>query len=374
ETKAFIQDTNILERLNAANFDLILANAFNPGFALIVDTWRVPFISVSTMRALPMIDDLLHGLPSNPAYVPAVKTGYSDEMTFPQRLGNTFAYLASAAMFEFLLLKPFKSIQQRHNIRPELSYRSLCRNSELVLFCSDFAFDYPRPMMPHAIYIGSLTARTPDPLSQEWTEFVESAVEGIVVFTLGSQANIGEDLEKATKFVKAFARLPQKVIMKYEGNPPNGLGENTKLSSWIPQNDLLGHPNTKAFISHGGINGVNEAIYHAVPFIGMALSAEQSENVERLVNKEMAISLDSKSFTEDDVYNAVKKAIEDPRYKDNAARLSSIQRDTPMPPGDTAVYWVEHILKFGGDHLKPASLELNLVQYLLLDIAVFLLI
>ncbi|XP_077863640.1 UDP-glucuronosyltransferase 2B33-like, partial [Saccoglossus kowalevskii] len=184
----------------------------------------------------------------------------------------------------------------------------------------------------------------------------------------------GEDLEKATKFVKAFARLPQKVIMKYEGNPPNGLGENTKLSSWIPQNDLLAHPNTKAFISHGGINGVNEAIYHAVPFIGMALFAEQLENVERLVNKGMAISLDSKSFTEDDVYNAVKKAIEDPRYKDNAARLSSIQRDTPMPPGDTAVYWVEHILKFGGDHLKPASLELNLVQYLLLDIAVFLLI
>ncbi|XP_006811285.1 2-hydroxyacylsphingosine 1-beta-galactosyltransferase-like, partial [Saccoglossus kowalevskii] len=166
ETEAFIQDSNSIKRLNAANFDLILANAFNPGFALIVDTLRVPFVSVSTMRALPMIDDLLHGLTSNPAYVPAVKTGYSDEMTFSQRLGNTFAYLASAAMFEFLLLKPFKSIQQRHNIRPELSYRSLCRNSELVLFCSDFAFDYPRPMMPHAIYIGSLTARTPDPLSQ----------------------------------------------------------------------------------------------------------------------------------------------------------------------------------------------------------------
>ncbi|XP_006816887.1 UDP-glucuronosyltransferase 1-2-like [Saccoglossus kowalevskii] len=166
ETEAFIQDSNTIERLNASNFDLILANVFNPGYALIVGTLRVPFVVISTTRALPVVDDLLHGLTSNPAYVPAVLTGYSDVMTFPQRLSNTFVYLVSAAMFEFVVLKPFKSIQQRYNIRPEISYRSLGGNSELVLFCSDFAFDYPRPMMPHAIYIGSLTARTPYPLSQ----------------------------------------------------------------------------------------------------------------------------------------------------------------------------------------------------------------
>ncbi|XP_006814174.1 UDP-glucuronosyltransferase 1-2-like, partial [Saccoglossus kowalevskii] len=166
ETEAFIQDSNIIERLKATNFDLILANSFNPGYALIVGTLRVPLIVLSTVRSLPMVDDLIHGLTSNPAYVPAILTGYSDVMTFPQRLSNTFVYLASGAMLELLLLKPFKSVKQRHNIRPELSYRSLCGNAELVLFCSDFVFDYPRPMMPHGIYIGSLTARPPVPLSQ----------------------------------------------------------------------------------------------------------------------------------------------------------------------------------------------------------------
>ncbi|XP_002732073.1 UDP-glucuronosyltransferase 2B31-like [Saccoglossus kowalevskii] len=211
-------------------------------------------------------------------------------------------------------------------------------------------------------------------MTYEWTEFVESAEEGVVVFTLGSQISIGEDLEKATKFVRAFARLPQKVIMRYVGEPLNGVGENTKLSSWIPQNDLLGHPNTKAFIGHGGINGINEAIYHGVPFIGVAALGDQAENIGRLVNKGMAIALNLHSFSEDDVYNAVKKVIEDSRYKENAARLSSIQKDTPMSPGDTAVFWIEHILKFGGDHLKPASLQLNFVQYFLLDIVAFVLV
>ncbi len=30
------------------------------------------------------------------------------------------------------------------------------------------------------------------------------------------------------------------------------LGDNILLSDWVPQNDLLGHPNIKAFFTQGG--------------------------------------------------------------------------------------------------------------------------
>ena len=36
------------------------------------------------------------------------------------------------------------------------------------------------------------------------------------------------------------------------------LGDNILLSDWVPQNDLLGHPNMKAFFTQGGTNSFNE--------------------------------------------------------------------------------------------------------------------
>ena len=36
------------------------------------------------------------------------------------------------------------------------------------------------------------------------------------------------------------------------------LGDNILLSDWVPQNDLLGHPNMKAFFTQGGTNSYNE--------------------------------------------------------------------------------------------------------------------
>ena len=30
---------------------------------------------------------------------------------------------------------------------------------------------------------------------------------------------------------------------------------------WVPQNDILGHPSTKAFLSHVGANGLNEVTH-----------------------------------------------------------------------------------------------------------------
>jgi hypothetical protein len=29
---------------------------------------------------------------------------------------------------------------------------------------------------------------------------------------------------------------------------------------WVPQNDVLGHPRTRAFLTHCGANGLNEVI------------------------------------------------------------------------------------------------------------------
>lgn len=58
--------------------------------------------------------------------------------------------------------------------------------------------------------------------------------------------------------------------------------------------------------------------------------------------------------------------------QDSAMKVSAVFRDRPQPPLDTAVYWIEHVARHGGAHLKPASADIPLYKYLLLDVLAFL--
>jgi len=54
---------------------------------------------------------------------------------------------------------------------------------------------------------------------------------------------------------------------------------------------------------------------------------------------------------------------------------SQIFKDQPMKPLDRAVYWVEYVIRNGGaKHLISDSIELNDVQYFLLDISLIFLV
>lgn len=39
--------------------------------------------------------------------------------------------------------------------------------------------------------------------------------------------------------------------------------------------DVLGHPNTKVFVSHCGVHSINEAAFHGVPIVAVPIQFEQ---------------------------------------------------------------------------------------------------
>ena len=42
-------------------------------------------------------------------------------------------------------------------------------------------------------------------------------------------------------------------------------------------------------------------------------------------------------------------------------------RHRPMNARQTAAFWIEHVLQFGGEHLKPSSFHLTWWQFYCLD-------
>ncbi|XP_065770221.1 UDP-glucuronosyltransferase 2B4-like isoform X4 [Muntiacus reevesi] len=246
--------------------------------------------------------------------------------------------------------------------------------AEFWLFRSYWDFEYPCPLLPNVEFIGGLHCKPAKPLPKEMEEFVQSSGEnGIVVFTLGSMVtNMTE--ERANMIASALAQIPQKVLWRHDGKKPDTLGPNTRLYKWIPQNDLLGHPKTKAFITHGGTNGIYEAIYHGVPMVGLPLFAEQPDNINRVKAKGAAVRLDLETMSKTDFLKALKQVINNPSYKQNAMWLSTIQRDQPIKPLDRAIFWIEFVMRHkGAKDLRPAAHDLTWFQYHSLDVIGFLL-
>ncbi|PVD18326.1 hypothetical protein C0Q70_20875 [Pomacea canaliculata] len=81
-------------------------------------------------------------------------------------------------------------------------------------------------------------------------------------------------------------------ISVFRSNVSSPYTKKILTSSWIPQNDLLAHPNTRMFVSHCGKNGQYEALFHAVPVVATPLFADQFYNAERMRVKGFAETVD----------------------------------------------------------------------------------
>lgn len=74
-----------------------------------------------------------------------------------------------------------------------------------------------------------------------------------------------------------------------------------------------GHSRIRAFLSHGGLNSIFEAMYHGVPVVGLPLFGDHYDTMTRVQAKGMGILLEWKVVTEDALHTALVKVIGDPR-------------------------------------------------------------
>lgn len=74
-----------------------------------------------------------------------------------------------------------------------------------------------------------------------------------------------------------------------------------------------GQTSTRAFLSHGGLNSIYEAMYHGVPVVGVPLFGDHYDTMTRVQAKGMGIMLEWKRMSEDDLYTAMVNVITDKR-------------------------------------------------------------
>lgn len=97
------------------------------------------------------------------------------------------------------------------------------------------------------------------------------------------------------------------------GYIPSPLSPNIKPVAWLPQSDLLAHEKLKLFVTHAGQNSLYEAGYRGVPLVAIPLFADQFDNAQLIESKGLGLPLDFHALTADQLYNTIKRVIEEPR-------------------------------------------------------------
>lgn len=101
--------------------------------------------------------------------------------------------------------------------------------------------------------------------------------------------------------------------MKWESDELEGKPSNVLISKWLPQDDVLSHPNLRIFISHCGLGSVAESKYHGVPVVAMPLGIDQVSNADSIVKEGWAEKVDFGNLNEKDLTNALNKVLKNPK-------------------------------------------------------------
>ncbi|XP_051548871.1 UDP-glucuronosyltransferase 2C1-like [Myxocyprinus asiaticus] len=366
-----LRSPGLIDKLRHEKFDVILSDPIYPCSDLVAEQLNIPLVYTLRFSIAHTLERLCGQIPAPPSFVPGAMSKLTDRMSFTERILNMLFYL-SQDVLAINLWKKYDKYYTEYLGRPT-SFCEMMGKADIWLIRTYWDFEFPRPFLPNFKYIGGIHCTPAKPLPKDMEEFVQSSGDdGIVVFTLGSMVkNITK--ERSNTIASALAQIPQKVLWRYAGDKPDTLGANTRIYNWIPQNDLLGHPKTKAFITHGGTHGIYEAIYHGVPIVGIPLFADQPDNLAHMKAKGAAVVMDFNSMQTQDLVDGLNNVINNTLYKENAMRLSRIHHDRPMKPLDEAVFWIEFVMRNkGAKHLRVAAHNLTWYQYHCLDVFAFL--
>lgn len=141
------------------------------------------------------------------------------------------------------------------------------------------------------------------------------------------------------------------------------------IRKWIPQTDVLAHPNVVLFISHGGLFSTIESLYRGVPMLLIPFNGNQHKNAHRVQMEGYGKFLTFDELTKESLLKRITEIVSDDSFQSRAKETSAIFQDSIVHPMNKTIFWIEHVAKFkGAKYLKSNGVHLPWFSYVLLDV------
>lgn len=353
----------LLDYPDKFKFDLVIVD-FTMGPCLLgfVEKFgNPPIVGVSPFNELDRLARI-SGAITYPSFIPGHDLLYTQQMSFLERINSAITHAMALMAFKYFIV-PSNDKIVRH-LHPNAPYlEDIERKIGLFLINNNPLFDYQEPLFSNVRLVGGTQIKKPKPLPVEIAAFADSAKGGLVLFSLGT--NVRSDKlgqERISMILRTFARLPQyNFLWKFETKEAfKDLPKNVRIQTWMPQNDVLAHPNTKLFMAHCGLLGLQEAMWYGVPVLGFPVFGDQPQNAFRMKHLGVAEKMSIVNFTETELYENIKNMIENPKYQKKVKSISTAFQDRLQTPLEESVYWIEWFIRHPEADLQGPAVDLNI--------------
>ncbi|XP_076295631.1 UDP-glucosyltransferase 2-like [Lasioglossum baleicum] len=357
-------------------FDLVMAEMLTaPATFVFAHRFNAPLIGLSSLGLFTSVEHALGGLvlPSHESTW-EMEENVGTNQSLWKRLHN-FLKLSRYLYRSYTYLYPrHQELVEKYfgtDVPPMLEIQ---KNTSLIFVNQADPITPARPKLANMItYTSFHVAENVSPLPEDLKRFVDSATEGFIYFNLGSNA-MSSDLPKETLqvFIDVFAKLPYKIVWKFEKDMPNK-PDNVFIGKWLPQQSILGHPNVRMFIYQGGLQSSEEAVHFSVPLLGFPILADQDYQVRRMESFGVGKYMEITTVTRKELEAAILEILNNKRYKQRIVELKKLVNDNPYDMVEHLVWWTEYVIRHkGAPHLRSNLAHQPWYQRCDMDIVIFL--
>nr|XP_018900051.1 PREDICTED: UDP-glucuronosyltransferase-like isoform X3 [Bemisia tabaci]XP_018900052.1 PREDICTED: UDP-glucuronosyltransferase-like isoform X3 [Bemisia tabaci]XP_018900053.1 PREDICTED: UDP-glucuronosyltransferase-like isoform X3 [Bemisia tabaci]XP_018900054.1 PREDICTED: UDP-glucuronosyltransferase-like isoform X3 [Bemisia tabaci] len=360
-------------------FDLIFTELFFGQEALVVlgHIFNAPVVTYSSYGYDTEIFRY-SGAMNAVAYLPWKDSSYPTvhPSSLLERLDNALISFAVMLFNEYWYFPDHDALLAKHLPGPLPRITDMLRNVSLFILTANTAVDGAKLFPPNVIEISGIHMKEPEPLDKDLERIMNKAKDGVIFFSYGSLLTtnlVRKEILHA--YLSAFKELPQTILWKADSSYLNSsnfnIPENVHIRSWFDQKSVLAHPNCVLFMTHGGVSSTMETIRYAVPVIGTPFYGDQKNNMVNAEYLGYGLQLAYLNITRESLTWAINTVLGDSRFKENIGKASKVFTDKPMSSLDTAIYWIEYVIRHeGAHHLKPLTVHMPWYQLFFLDVFV----
>lgn len=135
-------------------------------------------------------------------------------------------------------------------------------------------------------------------INTEFVDFYKKCIEALGDTDMKVVMSIGNNTD-----ISSFERVPENFIIK----------------NYVPQLEIL--KRASLFISHGGLNSVNEALYYGVPVIAIPMVNDQHMVTRQLIETGAGFGLKMEEITVEVIKNSVSRMLADNNFMTSSKKM-----------------------------------------------------